>query len=95
MIHVHCGFGMGAPPCGTLSCDLAPNLEGDTVLEGGRSGPSPDIQGQYKMGSRRGSPWTRQYCWTVTSPEALLEFAFDLRMAVELREVDRWEQTWG
>ena len=95
MIHVVYGFGMGAPPCGTLSCDLAPNLEGDTVLEGGRSGPSPDIQGQYKMGSRRGSPWTRQYCWTVTSPEALLAFAFDLRMAVELREVDRWEQTWG
>ena len=92
MIHVRYGtFGMGAPPWGTLSCDLAPNLEGDT----GHSDPSPDIQGQYKMGSRRGSPRTRQYCWTVTSPEALLAFAFDLRMAVELREVDRWEQTWG
>ena len=94
MIHVYCGFGMGAPPCGTLSCDLAPNLECDTVLERGLSDPSPDIQGQYKMESRRGSPWTRQYCWTVTSPEALA-FAFDLRMAVELREVGQWEQTWG
>ena len=56
---------MDAPPCGTLSCvdcDLAPNLEADIDLETGDSdpGPSPDIQGQYKMWSRRGSPRTGQ-----------------------------------
>ena len=54
-------------------CDLAPNLEGDTYLEGGHSGPSPDIQGR----------------------SADFEPSPDMRLAVELREVDRWEQTWG
>ena len=55
------------------NCDLAPNLEGDTYLEGGHSGLSPDIQGR----------------------SADFEPSPDMRLAVELREVDRWEQTWG